>query len=266
MSRGTRVSAGDQLRALREAKGMGLRDVEKESRELAARLHVDECIVSHQYLLALEADRHKPSAFKLYTLSRLYSANWLYLLKLYGMGGEYVVLAELGLVTSSSEAQGMPASHEIIKPPETTPASDGLDQTRLLLGGADVLVQERALLPAGVARSVLYGIVGMKDLTMDPLIPPGSILQIDRGRRRVATAGWRSEFERPIYFLRTQQEYACGWCEVESSNLSLIPHPLSPVRLRQFRYPGEVEIVGRVTAVTISLLRTAEGLDGFAKE
>ena len=264
MSGGTQASAGGQLWALREAKGMGLREVEKHSRELAARLHLDECIVSHQYLAALEAERHKPSVFKLYTLSQLYSVNLLYLLELYGMGSEYAVLADLSLgqLTSSSEAEGMPASQELIRLPETSSACYDPDQTHLLLPGAGVSV----LAPADRSHPTLYGRVGMKDLTMDPLIPPGSLLQIDSVRRKVETAGWRSEFERPIYFLRAHQECACGWCEVENSHLRLIPHPRSPARIRQFRYPDGVEIVGRVTAVTISLVRTADGLVDFQRE
>lgn len=90
---------------------------------------------------------------------------------------------------------------------------------------------------------------------MDPLLPPGSLLQIDSGRHEVETPRWRNEYERPIYFLYVAKGFACGWCEVSDSKLSLIPHPLSPARIRQFRYPDEVEIVGRVTAVTISLIR-----------
>jgi transcriptional regulator with XRE-family HTH domain len=269
MSGGTTVSAGVQLRALREAKGMGLREVERYSRQFADSLHQEEYLVSHNYLAEIEADRHKPSLFKLYTLSVVYNADLFKLLGLYGMGREDVMWSDLGLELpgTGSVAQGEPESHDLVRLPGKFNATIGLDQTRLLSGAAAVWGRAPwALLRTVATGAALYGVVGMKDLTMDPLIPPGSIIQIDSGRRRVETAGWRNEFERPIYFLRARQEYACGWCQVEQSTLSLIPYPLSPVRMRQFRYPGEVEIVGRVTGVTMSLLRTPEGLVDFRRD
>ncbi len=248
---------------------MGLREVERYSRQFADALHQEDYLVSHNYLAEIEADRHKPSLFKLYTLSVVYTVDLFTLLELYGMGSENILRADLGLELPATGAgtQGVPESQDLVKLPETSLASTGLDQTRLLSGAASVWGGTPwALLRTVASGAALYGIVGMKDLTMDPLIPPGSIIQIDSARRRVETAGWRNEFERPIYFLRAQQEYACGWCEVERSNLSLIPHPLSPARIRQFRYPGEVEIVGRVTGVTMSLLRTPQGLVDFQRE
>src|SRR5438445_13180613 len=56
MSRGTTGSAGDQLRALREAKGMALRDVESRSREISARVHVDAWCAPPECLRAPEPD------------------------------------------------------------------------------------------------------------------------------------------------------------------------------------------------------------------
>src|SRR5207302_7012000 len=97
MSGGSAVSAGGQLKALREAKGMGLREVERYSRQFADALHQDEYLVSHNYLADIEADRHKPSLFKLYTLSVVYNTELFKLLGLYGMGGEDILRADLGL-------------------------------------------------------------------------------------------------------------------------------------------------------------------------
>jgi len=47
--------------------------------------------------------------------------------------------------------------------------------------------------------------------------------------------------------------YACGWCELKDGVLTLVPHPDSGVETRTFRYPSEVSVVGRVTAVTMSI-------------
>jgi hypothetical protein len=87
------------------------------------------------------------------------------------------------------------------------------------------------------------------------MIPAGSIVQIDTSKRDIAPKkAWTHEFERPIYFLKTTDEYFCGWYELdEDSNLTLIPHPLSPAPSRRWKYGTEVEILGRVMSVVIRL-------------
>ena len=47
-----------------------------------------------------------------------------------------------------------------------------------------------------------------------------------RVSRRIQPSRWRTEFDRPIYFLELRNGYACGWCEVQGNELALLPHPL----------------------------------------
>ncbi len=68
----------------------------------------------------------------------------------------------------------------------------------------------------------------MHDYTLYPLLRPGSFVQIDPRMRRIQPSRWRTEFDRPIYFLELRNGYACGWCEVQGNELALLPHPLSP--------------------------------------
>ena len=87
--------------------------------------------------------------------------------------------------------------------------------------------------PAGVNLPHAYrrGIIGKLDSTLNPMIPAGSIVQIDTAKREISsTKDWTHEFQRPIYFLMTPEGYVCGWCELDSNSewLTLIPHPLSP--------------------------------------
>ena len=42
--------------------------------------------------------------------------------------------------------------------------------------------------------------------------------------------------------------YAYGWCELKQDQLLVLPHSMSPVKTRQFAYPRDAEIVGRVVA------------------
>jgi hypothetical protein len=93
---------------------------------------------------------------------------------------------------------------------------------------------------------------------MAPLLPPGSFVQIDAKQNRIRKGPFRkssseSHFARPIYFLDIRTGYACGWCELKDGVLTLVPHPDSGVETRTFRFPSEVSVVGRVTAVTMSI-------------
>ena len=107
-------------------------------------------------------------------------------------------------------------------------------------------------------RRSLYGYIGTKDRTMQPLLPPGTFVQIDAKQTRV-TKSWttkgmvQSPFARPIYFLDIRVGYACGWCQIEDGVLTLIPHPDSGEPTRTFRYPSEVEVVGRVTGIAMRI-------------
>ncbi len=98
-----------------------------------------------------------------------------------------------------------------------------------------------------------YGYIGADDLTMYPLIVPGSLIQIDESKNRVVMGAWRSEYERPIYFVETRDGFACGWCSVEGDRLAVHPHPLSAQKLRLFKHPTEAEVVGQVVGVAMRL-------------
>jgi len=99
----------------------------------------------------------------------------------------------------------------------------------------------------------MYGYIGLKDFTMYPLIRPGSFVQIDGNQRKIKHETWRTEFERPIYFVELRDEYVCSWCEIKEGHLIAIPHPHSSVEIRRFPYPREAEIVGRITGVAMRL-------------
>ncbi len=74
-----------------------------------------------------------------------------------------------------------------------------------------------------------YGYIGSEDFTMYPLLPPGTFLQVDESRNKVVAGMWRSELERPIYFVETREGYTCCWCSLKGDQIVLQPHPLSPV-------------------------------------
>ena len=102
-------------------------------------------------------------------------------------------------------------------------------------------------------REYTYGYIGSNDLTMYPLLLPGSFVQIDESRRKIEEGPWRSEYERPIYFLETRDGFVCSWCELSGPTLVLRPHPMSPARTRLFRHGSEVEVLGQVSGIAMRL-------------
>jgi hypothetical protein len=134
---------------------------------------------------------------------------------------------------------------------------------RRSLGAKPPLVRlspdETTLLPSenGPSRTpYLRAIIGKLDLTLNPMIPAGSIVQIETRKREISPKkDWTYEFQRPIYFLKTRDGYVCGWCELDEDSQwpTLIPHPLSPASSRRWKHGTEVENLGRVMSVVIRL-------------
>src|ERR1700738_1453674 len=54
-------------------------------------------------------------------------------------------------------------------------------------------------------------------------------------------------------FAELRGGFACGWCEIRGDRLFLLAHPNSGVPTRQFAYPQEAEIVGRVTGIAMKI-------------
>jgi hypothetical protein len=64
-----------------------------------------------------------------------------------------------------------------------------------------------------------HGVIGKYDRTLDPMVPPGSIVYYDTKRRRIPIrTNWTHVFQRPIYFLLTRDAYLCGWCELDENS------------------------------------------------
>ena len=116
-----------------------------------------------------------------------------------------------------------------------------------------------------VLRDWRYRTIGLHDFTLYPLLRPGSFVQIDSRVRRVQPLRWRTEFDRPIYFIELRDGYACSWCDLLDDQLLLLPHPLSPVSARKFRFGIDAEIVGQVSAVAMRLTDAGGAPGGNAK-
>jgi transcriptional regulator with XRE-family HTH domain len=256
------VHPGDRLRELRHRLGITTREVEELSRRIAEDRGNEEFSISNAWLTQLENKDSVPSIYKLFTLSVIYRAKFVDLLSIFGVELEDTVRYHSTLPLHNTHLASIEVSdrERAIRFPVRFDPGFQVETTSLISRMVEVWGEVPiALIQKLDVRNCQYGFIGMQDRTMDPLLRPGSFVQIDSHRRRVAVCGWRTELDRPIYFVELREGYACSWCEARDSNLTLIPHPLSGCALRQFAYPTEAEIIGQVTAVAMRLVAAGNG-------
>jgi transcriptional regulator with XRE-family HTH domain len=249
------LSAGRKLRELREKIGLTLRDVEVASITLADTRGIEEFVINPSRLSDIETKGVIPSIYRLYVLSVIYRADYGELLKLYGVDlgstvSDYSVCRP-GKTHLLEVISGRGSAHEPVK------LDPGFDFRRSTDMGR--MIENWGVVPLQYLQDLqkdkyTYAYVGTEDLTMYPLILPGSFLQIDEKRSRVEDSKWRSEFERPIYLVETRDGHVCCWCSVKRGEIVLQSHPLSPVPARVLKHPQEAEVLGQVVGVAMRLV------------
>jgi hypothetical protein len=202
--------------------------------------------ISASWLVRLEREEHELTVNKLVALSEIYNIPTDQLLRSMHPGdGESLILRQLSSPNATILLTEGPLEDQARYLLPDAPVAQPPDETTLL-------ASEQSQLPTPYRR----GIIGKRDFTLDPMIPAGSIVHIDTQKRAIVSRrDWSHEFQRPIYFLMTRDGYVCGWCELDKASdwLTVIPHPLSPASSRRWKYPTEIEILGRVMVVAIRL-------------
>jgi len=96
-------------------------------------------------------------------------------------------------------------------------------------------------------------LIGLSDRMMWPLMPPGSLLQLDQKVKSVASGSW-SEFERPIYLIEYRNRFFCCHAQRRREMLRLISHGESPsppslsVPFKEARVRGQLTPIFRPLA------------------
>ena len=252
---------GEQLRELRDRLGITTREVEEFSRTIAEDSQNEEFYISNAWLTQLENQNSVPSIYKLYSLSVIYRTKFNDLLAVFGIDLNASTRYQLALPLQNTHLASVesPDPEKAITFPVRFDKSFTLEKTSLLSRMVEVWGEVPvALIQKLDVRHCQYGYVGIEDYTMYPLLRPGSFVQIDNHPNRTGAAEWRTEFDRPIYFIELRDTYACSWCEMRGSQITLVPHPLSGCTIRQFAYPAEAEIIGQVTGVAMRLVPSSD--------
>jgi len=258
---GTNTGAGERLKALRWKARLTTREVERLSLEIAESKRNPEYYISHTWLTDIENGEFTPSIYKLYSLSTMYRCRFTDILKYFGL-----TLADIGMdqmlvrLPRTHLVPGQPlAAQEEIRVPVQLPIDSSFNETKILQSSPEAWQKlPLTLLQHLNTKDMLYGYVGFQDFTLYPLIRPGSFVEIDSRQRKIVANSWTSEHDRPIYFVELRDSYVCAWCQLDSRQLSIIPHPISRLHVRTYRHPDEAKIVGRVTAVAMRFADPAD--------
>ena len=96
-------------------------------------------------------------------------------------------------------------------------------------------------------------LIGTEDRMMWPLLPPGSLLQLDQSVRTIVDGSF-SEFERPIYLIEYRNRFYCCHAQRRGETLRLISHNESrpaaaiPIPFKDARVRGQVTPIFRPLA------------------
>ena len=248
------LAAGLNLRGVRERLGLTMREVESASIRIAERHGNDEFELCPSRLSDIETKGLVPSVFRLYSLSVIYRCDLREILAWYGIDLSLSAAdLQLSLPPKSHFEETLRGTGSVAIPTRLDPSFDPRRSANL-----SRIVEQWGLVPLAYLANLsndkyMYGYIGSEDFTMYPLLPPGTFLQVDESRNKIVPGIWRSELERPIYFVEMREGYTCCWCSLKGEQIILQPHPLSPVPVRMLRHPQEAEVIGQVVGVALKL-------------
>jgi transcriptional regulator with XRE-family HTH domain len=253
---GESIRPGERLRNIRTRLGLTTRDVEAYTRRISNEEENEDYCISSAWLTQIENTGSVPGVHKLFSLSVIYRQSFGGLLRLFGV--------DLTKIENHQLLMPLPNAHPTTfrragqNRPVPFTVHFGLGSS---LNGTNLLSRMVGLwgeIPIALISSLdlkhsTYGFIGFKDFMMYPFLRPGTFVQIDGRSTKVQKGVWRTQFDRPIYFVELRDGYACSWCELEGRQLRLIPHPCSPCVTRCLPFPDEAEIAGRVTGIAMQL-------------
>ncbi len=248
------LNGGQRLRALRETLGYRMRDVELASNQIARRFESEEFAIPPSRLSDIETKGIIPSIFRLYSFAAIYRREYRELLSFYGLELDGIS-ADIGFghPQKSHLSEAVSNVTQLRMPTRLDPGfslQKTTDLRRIIEQWGTVPM---AYLSLFADDRYTYGYIGSEDFTMYPILPPGSFVQVDEAKNKVSDGIWRSEYERPIYFVEMRDGFTCCWCSVKRDSIVLQPHPLSPVSVRVLKYPQEAEVLGQVVGIAMRL-------------
>ncbi len=243
---------GEKLKRVRERLKLTYRDVERASQQIASSRSSDEFAIALSRLADIENKGTVPTIFRLYTLCAIYRLDAQEVLRWYGVPLEMLPAESLNISLDETHLAHFAGEGPVTAPNPPDYAID-LNSTTFL---SHVIrrwgkVGVRLLNDVDM-RQHRFGFIGMEDWSMHPVLHPGSLVLIDEGKRRIATTGWTTALDRPIYFLEHRTRYLCGWCSQYGDQVVMQPHPSSLQNPVLFE-ADEIDVIGQVIGVAMLL-------------
>ena len=249
---------GKRLRAERERLGLSLRDVENLSHGLAEKLKSSEYNIAHTSLADIENGKWPPTLHRLFTLSVIYGHDYDRLATMCGVPA--------GEAVKEHRKLHLPRTYLVGPVPEPYKTSfDAVElrqklrteRTNLVPKMIETWQEVPLVLQLMDGSDPLYGYIGIDDYTLYPFVRPGAFVRIDPRQKKIPVQ-WRSDHDRPIFFIELRERYVCTWCEMHDGRLILIPSQQSKRHTQPVRYPAEATIIGRVTGISQDLVEPSE--------
>ena len=247
--------AGRKLKQARERLNLRYRDVEQASLRLAKRRQSNEFFIALSRLSDIENKGTVPSIYRLYSLCAIYRLDLVEVLEWYRVDMAMMAADAAAIALPDTHLLGLKlASHGEVQVPLVVEPGMDLSKTTYL----SRIIHRWGKLPLALLSAMdlkhhRYAFIGTEDWSMYPIVQPGALVLIDEGRRKIANSGWRSEFERPIYFLEHRGGFAFGWCTLHDGHLVVQPHPASRYVPRAYTYPSEIDVIGQISGVAMLL-------------
>jgi hypothetical protein len=220
---------------------MTTRDVTERSQRIAGFEGNEEFYISNAWLTEIENTEATPSIYKLYSISTIYHVRFSDLLLLFGVDLQRIGNHQLGMPLDNTHLTNIEAGdgHRTVPFPVRFDPGFSLERTNLL----SRMVEAWGEIPIALVQHLdlrhnQYGYIGLNDFTLSPLLRPGSLVQIDPKLKKVQSSKWRTEFDRPIYFVELREGYACSWCELQGNQLLLGAAPRGRVPISDSFFSG----------------------------
>ena len=246
--------AGRNLRKRREQLRLKYRDVEEASYKIANDHKNQEFVIHLSRLADIENKGTVPSIYRLFTLSAIYGVDFATVLRWYGVKLNDLAATSIKLEMEQTRPFQMDLSElKYVTLPQDVMQAVDLRKTSYL--GRHM--QHWGAVPLSLLSSLdfnkqRYAFIGTEDWLMDPLIRPGSFIQIDESKRHIQNV-WVHEHDRPIYFVEHRAGFRCGWCTERGEFLIMESHATSHIGPEIFKHPDEAEILGQVVGVAMRL-------------
>jgi hypothetical protein len=239
------------IRKLREGSLVKPMDIERISRSIAEAKNNQDFYVSHATLFDIE-NGSVPSIFKIFSLAVCLKVPYEQLLLRFGVDPQQV--GHFG-ASEGRQTELEPVDLRVTQRRFELHFDRRIntEETNLLEGNVPDLAVPDSLQRRLDPGRFRYALIGREDDSMSDIIPPGTLVEIDREQRKIESFGWTRLAERPLYLVLHELGYSCCWCQQDGNELFLLPHPASGYPVRRYKIPGQATIIGRVVHAWVML-------------